>query len=407
MELRCDVLILGAGPAGSTLATRLARQGFHVVLADRKEFPRWKPCGEFLSPQCRPLLEELGVMPELLAAGTRLVHGMELLGFGHHGAGRFRRLPEAPPSALAGLAVRRERLDLALQQQALAAGTTWLGRHRFGRLLRNPGGTVEGAVLLRENEPVTVHARTVVGADGVFSPVAQALDVRRPLPWLDRMALVTHYEGVPEHSHAEVHFLRDCYFAATGVDNGLFGLNLIVDRKTLRQRDTADWDAFVATKLADAPALATRLQHARRVAPWRGIGPLACTTTAQVKDGCALVGDACGYVDPITGEGVWFALWGARALADALRVGFDQPQQAAAALRGYQRERAREIGPRLLLARLLQRGLRHPWLVQQFLHGCARLPALVDLLVTLTGDTVHPRDLARPSFWRGFAAAAS
>jgi flavin-dependent dehydrogenase len=223
--------------------------------------------------------------------------------------------------------------------------------------------------------------------------------VQRPLAWLDRFALVTRYRGVLPQETAEVHMFAGGYFAATAVDGDRFHVNLLLDRSALRQRQ-GDWDEFVHTHLQQVPAFAERLRGAVRDEAWRGIGPLAFTTSAQVLPGAALVGDACGYVDPLTGEGIYFALFTARRLAAALDAALLDPKCEASAMRRYQAERRREVAPRMFLAKLLQRGLRQDWVARTVLGVLARCPHLADLVVTLTGDAAHPRDLLRPSFWR-------
>lgn len=397
----CDVLVIGAGPAGSSVANQLARAGFAVRLADKKQFPRHKPCGEFLSPQCLPYLQDLGAPMDSL--GPRLVRGMQMHGYGQKALGRFRQVGDRPAFTLAGFGVRRERFDQMLLERARAAGAEWMPRHEFVQLLRDPGGRIAGARLRDAGGAfVDCRARWVVGADGVHSRIARELGVQRPTPWLDQFALVAHFRGVPGQSCAEVHLLPGGFFAATTVDDDLFSVNLIVPRKTLRGRDGDDWDGFVASHFVDAPGMAERLGKAERLERWRGIGPLAHTTTAQTFDGGALVGDACGYVDPLTGEGIYFSLFAGKALADALAQALAEPRRADAALAGYVAARRREIGPRLWASTTLQRALRHPWLVRAFLRRAAKWPALADLVVTLTGDSIHPRDLLRPSFWRSF-----
>src|SRR5262249_30961389 len=163
----------------------------------------------------------------------------------------------------------------------------------------------------------TVRAAFVVGADGVRSRLAQELALQRPLRWLDRLALVARYAGVTARDHAEVHFVDGGYFAATTVDDGTFHLNLVVDRPRVRQ-GAGELAGLVAARLQHAPVLQQRLAAAVRTVPWRGTGPLAFATRRQAVAGAALVGDACGYVDPLTGEGIYFALHGARSLVQAL-----------------------------------------------------------------------------------------
>lgn len=408
--MRADVLVVGAGPAGSALARQLAGTGLDVVVVDRAAFPRDKPCGEFLSPQCQPLLEDLGLGDLLAGLGAHRVDAMHL----HHGRraahGGFRAI-DGTRAPAHGFGVRRAAFDHALLRAAERAGARFLARQELVALVRDANGRVCGASLRAVGEPGTapvrtIHARYVVGADGVRSRTAAALGVQRQTRWLDQVALVAHFDGVAPRGNAEVHLLRGGFFAATSVEDGSFGVNLVLPRRRLRERGPASsWDAFVAGYLEAAPSFAERLRGARRRAPWRGCGPFAFHTRTQTVPGAALVGDAAGYVDPLTGEGIYFALFGAASLGRALRAAFDRSASEAKVMADYRRERARELGPRLGTARLLQRGLRSPTVVRGVVSLLRRWPGLCDLVVTLSGDTVHPRQLWRPSFWRAFAEA--
>ncbi|HLU37796.1 MAG TPA: FAD-dependent monooxygenase [Planctomycetota bacterium] len=396
----CDVAIAGGGPAGAALAIFLGRAGRRVALFDKKRFPRSKPCGEFLGPECAPILAALGVDASVAAVGGAPVQGMRLFVGSRCATGRFVEVGRARPSVAHGLAVRRERFDEILLRAAEATpGVTVHEGWTVQGLMRARHGVVTGLrVRAPDGAAHGVAAGLVVGADGLRSTVAHALGVQRPIAWLDKVALTTRCSGVEPRECAEVHFVPGGYFAATTVDDGLFSLNLVLDRRALRARD-GDWDAFFAAHLARAPALAARLRGARRVDPVRGCGPLAVTTTMQAVPGAALVGDACGYVDPVTGEGLFFALRGAQLLAGAAQAALAEPSAAYAALRDYERARRAEFAPRLRLALLLQRGLRHPTLVEHVMGLLQARPRLADLLVSLTGDYAPMRELLRPRVW--------
>jgi 2-polyprenyl-6-methoxyphenol hydroxylase-like FAD-dependent oxidoreductase len=101
-ELRFDVVVAGGGPAGSGLALRLARAGFSVAVVEARRFPRFKPCGEFMSPACLPLLRELGVLERVRALGPREVRGMRLHAHGRRALGRFVDVGCARRSATVG-----------------------------------------------------------------------------------------------------------------------------------------------------------------------------------------------------------------------------------------------------------------------------------------------------------------
>lgn len=405
--MNVDVLVLGAGPAGSALALQLARAGFVVTLADKKAFPRQKPCGEFLSPECLPYLADLGLGQMFETLGAQRVEGMRLSGYGLGADGSFRQLPDRDGHGRIGYGVRRERFDHHLLLAAEDAGVRFLSRHEFVSLQRDADGRVVGAVLkAADGAAVEVAAKHVVGADGVHSRVAKALGVQRKIPWLDQFALTAHFQGVPARPRADVHLLPGGFFAATTVDDGLYSLNLVLPQQALAARQGADWDQFVADYAERAPAIAERLRGATRVLPWRGCGPFGFRTTTPTLPGAWLVGDAAGYIDPLTGEGIYFALFGARALGEALATAMHTPASEAAAAADYRQARQRELAPRMNASKLLQRAIRHPWLVRTFLSALGRWPTLADLVVTLTGDTVHPRELLRLKFWQAWRRSA-
>lgn len=396
---RYDVAIVGGGPAGATLALRLSRAGLRIVVFEKKRFPRFKPCGEFMSPECLPILADLGLAENVEALGVARVSGMRLRGYGRSALGEFGDIGAVRAPSTYGWAVRRERFDAALLEAAANGNGVDV---RFGTsvtgVLRSARGAVIGLRVADRRGERIVRSRFVVGADGLRSRVARDLGVQRPVPWLDKLALTTRFAGVPPQTRAQVHLFAGGYFAATTVDDDLFSLNLVVDRTAVRA-GAGDWDAFLGRYLERAPHLAECLRGATRVDPVRGCGPLAMTTSRQVFDGAALVGDACGYVDPVTGEGIYFALRGAQLLAPALAHALARDDVRASALRRYARARRVEFGPRMAMARLLQRGLRRPWIAERTLALLAARPRLADLLVAVTGDYVPGRELLRPSVW--------
>jgi len=400
-----DVLIAGAGPAGAHTALRLARRGWRVALLDARTFPREKPCGEFLSPACLPLLEELELLEPLLRSGAARVNGMDLVAHGSRTHGDFAALGRFSPTHGGGLGVRREVLDHQAVRAAQAEPNVevLLGWRVRGPLQRADGRTVGCAVRDPEGTAVELHSRFVVGADGSNGRLARMLGWRDPAREPARFAIVARFEEVPARPHAEVHLLGRDYFAACPIDAGLFTANLVLDGRELVGRGAA-LEALFRERLRDAPALAERLSGARLHAAVSACGPLRSQVRRCSAPGIALVGDACGFVDPLTGEGLYFAMQGARLLAAELDAALHDPRREPAALRRYGRARRLEFAPRYGLARLLQRGLRRPGVPDRVVAALDRAPAVYDLLLGLTGDYVPPRGLLTPGVWLSLLA---
>jgi flavin-dependent dehydrogenase len=146
--------------------------------------------------------------------------------------------------------------------------------------------------------------------------------------------------------------------------------------------------------------LARALSDARLAEPVTACGPVGARVRRCTAPGVALAGDACGFVDPMTGEGLYFAMHGAALLADAVDALLRDPARECDALRRYERARRREFALRHALARLLQRGLRHPGVPPRIVAAMARMPSLCHLLLGLTGDYLPPRGILSPRVWR-------
>ncbi|MEW6071277.1 MAG: NAD(P)/FAD-dependent oxidoreductase [Planctomycetota bacterium] len=396
-----DVIVVGAGPAGAHLALRLARAGWSVALLDRKRFPRPKPCGEFLGPQCLTLLEEVGLREPLLALGAQHIRGLDLAGYGCRVAGGFRPIGRNVTAYDHGLGIRREVLDeAALRAAEHAPGVRIYEGYAVEELCREGDGRVAGVRGADPAaEPFELRAPLTVGADGLRSRIARNLEVWEPIPWLDRFALSTRVGKGALGEHAEVHFFPGGYLAVAPVDQGWATLNLLVERRAVPPGRTGLFE-FLAAHLQRAPALAAVLAPLDPAQPILTCGPLACRTRTRTFDGAALVGDACGFVDPVTGEGMFLAMRGAALLAATLDAALHARRADRAILLPYERARRREFAHRRTLDLALQRGLRHPPLVAGVLRLLAARPGLMDLLLGMTGSAVPPRELLRPSVWR-------
>jgi geranylgeranyl reductase family protein len=391
MPADADVIVVGAGPAGSATATLLARSGARVLLTDKAAAPPPKVCGEYLSPGCLPILERLGVLAPLRESGARPLHGMLI----HTAGGRTLRAvyPASPPGSTPpyALSITRARLDPILLELARNGGATFLPNFQACDLLWQ-GGRVTGVVGRLGATHGHFRAPLVIGADGRQSVVARRIGAVRQHRGLDRMAVVAHLRGVRrEDEIGEIFLARGRYAILNPIGTGLTNLGLVVDRRALTRG--VDPRRILWDMAASFPGLADRLGAAEAVAPVRCLGPLAHRATRLAVPGALLVGDAAGFLDPFTGEGIYAAL---RSAELASRVALAQDPA-----RAYAETWRREFLPKWRLAFWLQRAVRRPWCAELLAVFLAGAPARVATLMAAFGDMLPSDDLRPvPLLWR-------
>lgn len=278
-----DLVVVGGGPAGLATALHAARAGLDVTVLEQRAGTVDKACGEGLMPGAVAALADLGVDPA----------GHDLLGI-RYVAGA--RRVEADFRSGRGRGVRRTTLHDALSRAVADAGVA----------VEHVG--VHG--LEQDDEGVTVgghRARYAVAADGLHSPLRRSLGLDRPRRRQLRRGLRRHYAVRPWSDHVEVHWARDAEAYVTPVADDLVGVAVLTTR-------TGSYDDH----LAAFPELLDRVAGAARSGSDRGAGPLRQDATARTAGRVLLVGDAAGYVDALTGEGIALAVAQAGAAVQAV-----------------------------------------------------------------------------------------
>jgi menaquinone-9 beta-reductase len=380
-----EVVVVGGGPAGVATALLLRRRGHDVLLVDKARFPRDKVCGESVSPEAWRLLGELGLAAAVRELAPWPVRGMRLTApDGTCFAGLY---PEDRP---AGFAVRRLRLDetlLAGARQArvevreAAAVTGLLTRGREVRGVELASGRV-------------IEARLVVGADGRGSLVARALGVFRLHPRLRKFALRAHVSGMQGLTElGEMHVARGAYCGVAPLGPPRANVAFVLEASALA--GCGDLEAFFWRSLRRWPALVERLQGASIERP-RAVGPLAVEALRLSAPGALLVGDAAGFYDPFTGEGVTLALRSAELAAEVAHTAL--AASGPPELAEYERLRRAATRDKFRLNVLLQRLIGWPELANHVARRLARRPALANRLVGIAGDFVPARSALGAGF---------
>ncbi|QLH25407.1 NAD(P)/FAD-dependent oxidoreductase [Streptomyces sp. Rer75] len=334
-----DLLIAGGGPAGLATALHAARAGFDVVVAEPRSAPVDKACGEGLMPGAVRSLQALG-----LTVPGQPIEGIHYVQGSRSAKAMFRNGP--------GLGVRRTNLHAALHAAVLEAGVPVLPL-RVGAVQQGATGVIDPDSGLR--------ARWLIAADGLHSPLRRSLGLGTVTVGTPRYGLRRHYAVAPQSRCVEVHWGRSAEAYVTPLGPELTGIAVLTSER-----------APFEEQLRTFPELAARFPAAAAATRVRGAGPLRQKARTRVHGRVLLVGDAAGYIDALTGEGISLALAGAEALVDHLRGGTPHGYEAA-----WRRSTQRH---RLLTACLLK-AREQPALARRIVPVAERMPGLFAGLV--------------------------
>ena len=377
-----DALIVGAGPAGSALAAGLAHAGARVLLVERAHHPRPKACAEYASPRIVEELDRIGLRTADWLEDAVPLWGMHL----HAGANAVRIGYADRRGRRPAWGIDRRRFDERLARHAADAGAELCEGSRVTALTR-VDGRVAGVRItdVATGHEEAVRADWVIGADGARSTVARLLGVERPVRFPRRLGLIAHFAGggAPPLDHGEMHVGRGWYVGLAPTPGNELNVGMALPMAGSRPaagRFRAAIDAL--------PAVAERLAGARRVSPIRGSAPIGHRVSEVAGPGWLLIGDAAGFVDPFTGEGIHRALRSARAATDAL-AGED-------AVAAYRRERARAFAAKAALSWLVQAFLAVPPLLEHALGRLEARPGAALRLGSALGDCRPATDALSP-----------
>jgi geranylgeranyl reductase family protein len=376
-----DAVIVGAGPAGSSTAIGLAERGVRVALLDKSRFPRVKPCAEYVNPEAMRVLDRLGLLETVRATDAAVFRGMRVTSPG----GRELELDYRADAGRHALGISRYALDALAIERCRGLGVDVLEGTRVRQVTTGRG--VVGSVIATNNRHAReIQGRIIVGADGHHSAVARLLDLDMPLHWPRRIGLAAHLEGYPLLDEmGEMHVGTDGYCGIAPQENGRVNAAMVVDLARFERR-TESVDAFFDAALESYPAMAARVRRAARVSPVRGVGPLARRVLRVSGDGYLLAGDAAGFFDPFTGEGIFDALHGGELAAEAVAAALEIGDTSANALASYDRARRAAFRDKRRAAWLVQAFVRAPRLMDYALERIAARPAARTTMTGVLGD---------------------
>jgi flavin-dependent dehydrogenase len=311
--MKYDVIVIGGGPAGSTVATRLAQRGRRVAVFEKERFPRFH-IGESLLPCSMPLFRELGVLPKLADGRFLPKFAAEFV----TADGRQRQRYAFADGLLGGspsaFEVERSEFDRVLLEHAEATGVHVEQEATVVRFDCDLARGVSVLVRSADGREQTHEAEMLVDASGQSALLPSRLGLREMEPSLRNFAVFSHFEGAtraPGEREGDISIVlvNEGWWWVIPLRGERTSVGLVGPAKGLKGQKPDE--AFLAARIAATPYLVERLANARRVEPVRTISDWSYKSRALAGDRWLLVGDSGAFIDPVFSTGVYLGMTGA------------------------------------------------------------------------------------------------
>jgi menaquinone-9 beta-reductase len=373
-----DVIIAGAGPAGTSAAIHLVTGGASVLLVEQKKFPREKLCGEFISPECRRHFGHLGVADQMLAAGGECLTQTVF----YSRSGRSVQVPSEWFDGQHGaLGLSRAEMDHKLLERARTVGVDVLEETQVSGLMW-AGERVRGVHLKSEDVVSVATASVVIDATGRTRALARRLEVKEasddaPGNVLKRnkgrtkpplVAFKAHFEKARLASGTcEIYFYPGGYGGLSSIEKGLSNLCFIAAAKDVRACQS-DPEEVMKAVVAKNTRAAYSLANARLHGQWLAVSLESFGRQEPVPaDGLLMIGDAAAFIDPFTGSGMLMALESGELAAEIIVRHLPQLQMGdtfSALARAYRTSYQAQFRSRLRICAMLRRAAFVPRLAE-------------------------------------------
>ncbi|MGH9820733.1 MAG: NAD(P)/FAD-dependent oxidoreductase [Pyrinomonadaceae bacterium] len=324
------IAIVGGGPAGSSLAIRLAQAGFGVTLIERETFPRQKLCGEFISPECIAHFDELGVADRMFArGGDRIAETV----FYERG-GRSLVIPSEWFGAYAALSLSRAEMDLILLERARDVGVKILESTRLADLVWE-GKNVTGLNTRGDNGSSTlINADLFIDASGRSAVVRRMLDKKNGNTPAKRPSLLgfkVHMKDIDlEPGRCEIYSFEGGYGGLSYVEDGTANFCFLIKASTARKCG-GKAEPIVERAILKNKRAAVTLKNAKPIYDWLAVAVdrFGKKELAPARNVFA-VGDAAAFIDPFTGSGMLLAFESSEVLAGCITQNRERPENLPA-----------------------------------------------------------------------------
>lgn len=339
------MLVVGGGPAGSTIATLLAQRGKRVTLVEKDRHPRFH-IGESLLPLNVPLFEQLGVKEEIERIGM-LKLGVEFVSPHHRKAISLDFASAWDKRFFYSYQVRRSAFDHILLKNAIAKGATIVEGCRVTDIEFQPDGSVLASGRDEHGDVHSFHADFLVDASGRDTLLANRLSLKRRNRRHNSAAVFGHFTGARRSAgkaegNITIYWFDHGWIWFIPLSDGTTSIGAVCRSDFIKSR-TTDVTSFFMSVLAMCPALGERLQNAQLTGAATATGNYSYEAERMTGKGYILLGDAFTFIDPVFSTGVYLAMRSAFLGADAVSACLHEPHNASRALRRFDAEVRRGI----------------------------------------------------------------
>lgn len=377
-----DVIIVGAGVAGASSAIALGQEGYQVLLLDKENLPRYKPCGEGIMPQGVSILDSLGVLSEILESGGFKVRGLRFRS--QAGVWAQADFPPVEDGLSYSVVMRRYELDHLLAQRAESYPNVTVRQGFQVREALHEAGAIQGIT----GHPVddrdrreTFRAPLTLGADGMRSIFHNQYGITRTMLPRKRLGVSGHLRGVEGLSdYIEVLHQDGSEIYVAPWSQGITLVAILLDERVVSSFEgnlIKGYHDF----LKSAEGFGERIQDSELIPPVGARGPFGFDVEPIHLPGLLLIGDSAGFLDPITGEGMTLALKCVQAAVPIVRRAFESGDFGPDVLAQYVVERNHIIGDVYKLTQLMLDISRFKRLTNQAIKRLSRDEALFQKLM--------------------------
>jgi flavin-dependent dehydrogenase len=390
----CDVLVIGGGPAGSTIAALLAQKGRDVVVLEKERFPRFH-IGESLLPLNLPLFARLGLAEEVDRIGV-YKPGAEVVSDEHARTTTFRFDRNPHLSVDYSYHVRRAEFDKLLLDNSRRLGATVLEGVRATAIERRTEGDHRVTALGPDGVASTWIPRFLVDASGRDTLLLRHLGLKRVDKRNNTAAVFGHFRNVTRRSGSAegmitMHLVPHGWFWMIPLPDEIMSVGLVGTGLFFKTR-TADLGSFFARAVAASPSVAERMRNAESIGPLVATANYSYASPRYAGDGYILIGDAAAFIDPLFSSGVMMAMSSAAFAADVVHAWLDDRKSGERLMRIYEYRLRRGLNS---LSWLIYR-INRPVLRDIFMSSFDLFNTRNGLLAILAGDFYKRQRLLSP-----------